>query len=304
MIDYVKELDGLKYIVNGFSESEKPEIQIEYCNVNSDTWTLARPKTDEVRKLVKFSQEIVDMFGPDALKITVFINGRSKLNKIVKVTDTHIPLAESAINEKAKKEEEKEFFSGLGEVERVKDKCENEIRFIQLRHENDLRRYQDKIERLEEKLKSVENESAEFATEIEDLEKEIAHLQELVRKNNQEQSKLIALGGVRVLGKVFGMQQDEISELSGFIMRGDEEPEKLQTQDKGGFEFDDDSGIDEQRKAKQTSIISWMKSLDEENFESFFNFMMTITNVPNAFSVAVKAVNQFTEPNNKEDNDE
>lgn len=314
-MNYKNELEQLKYTVKNFPGAKNLEFKVDYCRISSTDWTLARPKTDHVNRIVSIGEEVIDMFGADAIRVTVYNNGRKLLEKTIQVTDTYIPLLEKdkpkdLEEEEPEKEEQKEapeqnqqvFLSGVNsEMQRLQDKHENEIRFIMLEHESTVRTYLSEINALKEKLKASESECATFASDMLDMENEYNRLNEILEKKGSEQSKLVTLGGIKLLGKAFGMKDDDIMQLSGMVLTGDDDHEQHPAEDKGGFELDTAEDQNPERTMKQNSIIEWMKSLDDEQFSRFFQFMSIVTNKPGAFDVAIEAVNQIIQtPENTE----
>ncbi len=314
-MNYKNELEQLKYTLKNYPGAKSLEYKIEYCRISSTDWTLARPKTDHVNRIVSIGEEVIEMFGADAIRVTVYNNGRSFLKKAIQVTDTYIPLLEKdkpkdSEEEEPEKEEPKEsieenqqvFLSGVNsEMQRLQDKHENEIRFIKLEHEGTVRTYLSEISALKEKLKASENECATFASDMLDMENEYNQLKQMLEKKSSEQSKLVTLGGIKLLGKAFGMKDDDIMQLSGMVLTGDDDHEHRPQEDKGGFELDAAPDPNPERTMKHNSIVEWMKSLDNEQFSRFFQFMSIVTNKPGAFDVAIEAVNQFIQtPQNTE----
>lgn len=295
-MDYIKELEGIKYTIGRFSETDRPEYKIEYCDSAATSWTIAAPKTDEIKRFTKNAQDIIEMFTPDALKITVYIKGIQKLTKFVKITDTHIPLVDSKVKTEPVQNEN---FQGFGEVQRTADKYENDIRFMKFEHESDIRVYRDRIRRLEEKLEATEGECAEFASEVEDLQKELEQAHNALEKKSSAQSQLATLGSIKILGKVFKIPETDIQELSGLVINDNEEFSPAE-HNKGGFEIEEVEDTNPERTAKQNSIMQWMKSLDDSLFARFFAFMTIITHKSGAFDTAVKAVNDIETDTNQE----
>jgi hypothetical protein len=275
---------------------------------------LARPRTDQISRIVAIGEEVIKMFGADAIKVIVYSNGRKLLDKAIQVSDTFIPLLEAETPEEEKTEEKEEkkaeaieekqqmFLNGFNsEMQRLEDKHENEIRFIKLEQENTIRTYLSEIATLKEQLKNSESECATFASDMLDMEKEYNRLNELLSKKSSDQSKLVTLGGIKLLGKAFGMKDDDIMQLSGMVLSGDDDNDFVSREDKGGFELEEAEDQNPERTVKQNSIIEWMKSLDDEQFSRFFQFMSIVTNRPGAFDLAIEAVNGFIQtPQNAE----
>lgn len=305
MEDFNSVIEQIQYTIKTFPEAENIEFKVDYCTSNSVRWQPARPRTNQVRKFVTIANEVAEKFGADAILVTIYRNNRREFSKAVKITNTHVPLFEAQDDEVASVKEPKENINGLGEVAALKH--ENEIFRLKMEQENTLRVYIGQINELKKENEELTNECALFAEDVENLQSELENLSQILKKKQSTQSDLIALGGIKILGKAFGMQDSDISDLSGIILSGGEDSEQLPDANKengGGFELVEDDNINPERKAKQQSLITWMNSLDEEMFTRYYNFMAIVTNKAGAFDAAIDAVNKQIEPENNKPNNE
>lgn len=320
MKDYSSQIDDIKFTLDArlknATEGVTMVFTIDYCSISSSDWINVFPKESDTKYLQKNCQEIINRFTPDAIRIQVWDRVKGKDNrhkdnfvdsKLVKITDTYIPLVDQVKPEPTKESSRQPNNDYLGlieaqksnELQRIQDKHENTIKFMLLEHRHEVERLNDKIETLTSKISELETEAGEYAEEIEKYQEELEQLTIELSKRTGEQTKAMTLGGVQILGKLMKLEKDEISELMGFVAGGSDEPKQLEEKG-GGIELDTtDDGFSQERREKREKIMNWVDKLPEESFENFWNFMITISTKEGAYQKAIEAVMQTENIENK-----
>jgi hypothetical protein len=306
---FAQKIDQIYYTLNKFSPTLKPHYDIYYCNLNSTSWLLAMPKTNDIIKFKSFCSEVYEKFMPDALKINVYLKNTVPSSYTVKIAEAYFPL----IDDVEKPENNKNIpvtktnddFLGFVEqsksieMERIKDKYDNEMRIIKLEQRYEIDKLNTNINALLEKNQELESENSELAEEIEQMQQKIEEYHNLIQKSSQSQMKqFTALGGI-LAGKFMNMETQEILQLAGILNASDDDEDTTQSNKQikaGGVDLEEET----ERSNKEKSIVTFMRSLDENVFNAFYLIVHSISNETGAFE---KVLDVLGHTKKKSDND-
>lgn len=298
---------------SGKSNGSNPQFSIDVCRIKSNDWKACHLRTnfEDGAGFTEIVQSLIDKLSPDAIRVSTYINDRKNDEFIIKLTDTHIPLIDKTdeVTEKIKGNA-KQPLSGveLGyteqlrkiETDRIVDRYENDIRFMGLKHQAEIDKLNIEIATLKEKIEDLTAEAAMYAEEIEKLTSDLEIANRKLEQKSSEQQRAMTLGAVHFLGKAFNVEKDELKGLLGMIASDNPQESSGQSEKGGGLEVDEDDKTDPVRKQKITVLTDWMKSSSNEDFDQFWEFMMTITNIEGSFEAAFKAAKQVKSQTNPE----
>lgn len=299
-MEYQAEIDKIATIFNMMPADIKKETtyKIDYCNVNYQEWRMAIDKSADIENFENNAYQIIKVFKPHAILVTIFYKKTEKEKIPIKLIDDYIFLIDKNTRNEQPNEQLRtsSFLSGLeqiknSETERIKDKFENEMKIVKLEHKYELDKLQNRIENLQKEKSSLETETCEFAEEIEELEEKITSLEnELSQKSKDNQKQLTTLGAV-LGGKMFGLKTAETMQLAGILSGGEVDMNQLnEAMEKGGGINEEVEEEDNEKSQKINSIKMWISSLDDNVFNRFWDMMQQITRVEGAFEKAYKSV--------------
>lgn len=155
------------------------------------------------------------------------------------------------------------------QMQSLKDKHENDIRFLEQKQEYAL-------DKLNMQLSALTKERDELKKNLEESELTIAELSEQVEEGGSERNKVMTAGLGMLAGKALGFEQDKIMQLGSLLMGGelspidDDEPAELPA---------NTPNTNTAQQARQTdlaSIYQWMQQLPDEEFRKFAQLVMAL----------------------------
>jgi len=264
-------------------------FKIEYCNAKDRNWHFAQKGSDP-NGLIKVCKDIITKMCADAIQISLFVNNKPYGCEVIKITDTVIPLIDENGNSEMNPENSKDtaqqlsiYFNNLTDAIRqtglqgandfvlqgMQRESENQIKILQIQHDNTIQRLQDKLELVKEKVADKDNYIEILEREIEELENVLEKMEiEVSSKrlsSDKRQDFLLAAG----LGKVFNMKNHEIIGLAG-LLTGSEMPvpEKIEIEEEKLLSPDDVVTTGNSKRMEDIKIITnWLNEIDDNSFQ-------------------------------------
>ncbi len=325
MLDYKTELKKLNKRLYWHVRDDKEgtpndiEYKIDYCMADDRNWSIDTPRQKDIKGFIKHFEDIRRTMQPDAMKVTILKKGKNIGETVLKITDTHIELvdkkedkAELVTTVKVQEEyhdNPHEFYQrmmrdqkdSLGsmviektheiELQRLSDNHTNEMRFTKQEYEFRIRELQKELEALKEKnfdnTKTIEDRDSEIFA----LEEDIRLLQERLSEKNGEGEKVKTLGATLVMGKLFNMDKEEVMGLAGLMLDKEVASKPENEEKKGGLVTETDENLSEEKKKRKTdkdTIIGWLKSIDDADFQKVCAVLSTCSKEMALFDEVIK----------------
>ena len=284
-------------------EKDNAAFKIDYCNAEDKEWHIAKKRTENAKDFLKIIKEIINVFGADAVRVSLMYGNKPFETEIIRVKSVEIPFLDQIGSKAATNNYNKDiapYFEKLTEaihqtsglsgandfiLQGIQRESENQIGLLQLKHEHAVERLQDKIESLTEKLEDKEN-------RIEELEEELNELDELIeglKKNTNKDESLLGLGkqgGVLLaagVGRLLKMNNTEIMGLAG-LMSGSDVP-ALPEKASGEELLSPEQAKASQKRANDIAVIShWLTEINEDSFEFVCFILRNLAEKPELYA--------------------
>ena len=148
--------------------------KIEYCCAIDKDWHFAQKGTDP-NLFIKTCKEVVSKIGADAVQVTTYMNNKVSECEIIRITDCVVPFLdehtkrdnhEDRLNSRDSSQHLAPYFDKLTDVikqsglngtndfvlQGIQRDSDNQIKILQIQHENTIERLHDKMELLNEKM--------------------------------------------------------------------------------------------------------------------------------------------------------
>ncbi|MEZ5149131.1 MAG: hypothetical protein R2759_19185 [Bacteroidales bacterium] len=283
---YMNELRQLQDLIKNYpvtSSGKRCQYSIYYVLPGESVWKQVEWPTDDYKRFVKRSEEIIELFEPDALKVDLHIKGKKQEHIIRLIPNKHIPLLDDSGRKTLNRRDQRladmqqpqletPSTPGLGNTEYKSEQGLGALQLNNLQKDFDIKLLQRDIDQLRKDNQRLEQENKDLTESLYEYE------------NKADKGKLENLGLLIGAGKLLKMDNQSLMGLAGMLMGGgDVDPnllsENASTAQKGGGL--DLAGDNPARYEAIQTISQFLNNLEEEPFRKVISLLQLIENQQN-----------------------
>ncbi len=278
---YMNELRQLQDLIKNYpagSSGKGCEYSIHYVLPNDKEWKQVEWPNADYKRFVKRAEEIIEIFGPDALKVTLHIKNKKQDHIIRLIPDIHIPVIDGVkqkplnrrdqrLTDMQQNENHNPEINGLGNPEYKTEAGLGALQMQNLQKDFDIKLLQRDIDQLKKDNEKLEQENKEITDALYEYE------------NKADKGKLENLGLLIGAGKLLKMDNQSLLRLAGMLMGGGEPDMNLLSestengQKGGGLDL---SGNNPERDEAISTINQFLGKIDEETFRKVISILQLI----------------------------
>jgi hypothetical protein len=303
---YMNELRQLQDMIKNYPAGPNGkgcEYSIYYVLPNDKDWKQVEWPNADHKRFVKRSEEIIELFEPDALKVILHIKNKKQEHIIRLMPDKHIPVIDGTISKPTDRRQQRQTemqentnqnpgLNGMGNPEYKSESGLGALQMQNLQKDFDIKLLQRDIDQLKKESQKLELENKELTEALYEYE------------NKADKGKLENLGLLIGAGKLLKMDNQSLLGLAGMLM-GDGQAdmnlltESTESEQKGGGL--DLSGGNPEREESISTINVFLGNIDEETFKKVITLLQLIEKQSELVDHLLKYALQQSTENQKSD---
>lgn len=278
---YMNELRQIQDLIKNYpasSSGTQCEYEIFYVLPGDADWKQAEWANNDYQRFVKRAEEIIEIFEPDALKVTLKIKNKKQDYVIRLIPGANIPAIDGTTNKAMNRREQRQFEllknkglqSNLNGIEEIQNNSGSGLGALQMQNlqkDFDIKLLYRDLEQLKKDNQKLEQENKELTDALFEYE------------GKADKGKLENLGLLIGAGKLLKMDNQSLLGLAGMLMGGNEADmnllsESISSEEKsGGLELNGESHAREESIA---TISQYLHTIDEDSFKKVISLLQLL----------------------------
>jgi FtsZ-binding cell division protein ZapB len=278
---YMNELRQLQDMIKNYPVDSKGKgciYTIYYVVPGDKEWKQVEWPSGDYKRFVKRSEEIIELFEPDALKVILHIKNKKQEHIIRLMPEKHIPVIDGNLPKPTDRRKQRQTEmqesntqeQGLNGQNLPEYKSESGLGALQMQNlqkDFDIKLLQRDIDQLKKDNQKLEQENKELTESLYEFE------------GKADKGKLENLGLLIGAGKLLKMDNQSLLGLAGMLMGDGQADMNLLTESNenepkgGGLDL---SGDNPEREESISTINQFLLNIDEEMFRKVITLLQLI----------------------------